>query len=160
MENDIGKMIVNITEKKRPKIVLEAIKRNSNDRDYIMIDKKEIDEHIKEHYEQWTRNREIDLDLLTYDYMWNEIYSPIENIDEDLYKDLMNSITLDELNIVIAESSKDKAAGPSGITYDLWKKSKENTRIIINKLMNECLMEEEFVKKWKKGSESPHVTFR
>ncbi|PKK56671.1 hypothetical protein RhiirC2_799544 [Rhizophagus irregularis] len=48
--------------------------------------------------------------------MWNEIYSPIEDIDEDLYKDLMHPITLDELNIVIVESSKDKAAGPSGIT--------------------------------------------
>jgi hypothetical protein len=60
----IGKMITNILEKQRKKIELNAIAINENDRIYVRMNKTEIKGRVKNHYENWTCNREINLEII------------------------------------------------------------------------------------------------
>jgi bifunctional DNase/RNase len=118
MEMDIGKMLNNILEKFRKKIDLVAIQVMENDHTYIEVDVEENKKKIKEHFENWTCNREIDIEIIESNKEWKEIYGNNNDIKEEWYENLMNEISIEELNDVIRSTSNNKAAGKSGITYE------------------------------------------
>jgi hypothetical protein len=151
METDIGKMLGNILEKSRSKIDLVAIQIKERDRTYIEVNKEENKKKIKEHYEQWTCNRDINLEMLENNENWKKIYDKIDEIDEEWYNELMVDVSIEELDESIKSTSNNKAAGKSGITYEFRKHSKTCTRELLRIIMNLCLKEEEMIEDWKKG---------
>lgn len=52
---------------------------------------------------------------------------------------------------MINSIKNNKAAGYSGITYDFWKKSKDNTKKILVRLMNRFLEENQWPTEWKEN---------
>jgi bifunctional DNase/RNase len=151
MEMDIGKMLNNILEKFRKKIDLVAIQVMENDHTYIEVDVEENKKKIKEHFENWTCNREIDIEIIESNKEWKEIYGNNNDIKEEWYENLMNEISIEELNDVIRSTSNNKAAGKSGITYEFWKHSKDYTKELLRIMINQCLEDEEMIEAWKKG---------
>ncbi|PKB93997.1 hypothetical protein RhiirA5_386934 [Rhizophagus irregularis] len=106
LEEDIGKMLNRILEKKREKINMTEKDQNK------------IKEKVLKHNKEWTKKREINLDELEYDPDWREIYAPKDDINEETYKNLMTPIKMEELENVLQNLKTNKAPGLSGITYD------------------------------------------
>jgi hypothetical protein len=51
---------------------------------------------------------------------WMETYQPLKHIKDSIYESLMDIPTFEEISAVIKKLSKGKAAGPSGIDYELF----------------------------------------
>ncbi|CAB4418815.1 unnamed protein product [Rhizophagus irregularis] len=151
LEEDIGKMINRILEKKREKIDMSGLIIKENGKFSIEKNQELIKEKVYNHNRKWTKKRQIDLDEIEYNQDWREIYSPREDIDERIYHNLMSPIKREELDKVISGLKSNKAPGMSSITYDFWKKSKDLTRTIILEIFNESLMKANVTDKWKKG---------
>ncbi|GES80782.1 RNA-directed DNA polymerase from mobile element jockey-like [Rhizophagus clarus] len=151
LENDIGKMIDRILERKREKIDMSNLFIKENGTFTIETDKEKIKERVHDHYKTWTRKRNIDLDLIEYNEEWRNIYQPRIEINEQIYDGILEDITLDELDNIIRETKSGKAAGISGIPYDFWKKSKIETRKILLDIYNRTLHDHKVLDDWKKG---------
>ncbi|GBC18892.1 reverse transcriptase family protein [Rhizophagus irregularis DAOM 181602=DAOM 197198] len=151
LEEDIGKMINRILEKKRGKINMSSLIIKEKDKITIEKDQEVIKEIVTNHYKGWTRKREIDLDEIDFNHEWREIYSPKEDVNEEIYKNLMDPIEMDELDLVLSNLKTNKAPGQSGIPYDFWKKSKILTRKILLEIINESMSKENVLDEWKKG---------
>ncbi|GBB96288.1 hypothetical protein RclHR1_02720003 [Rhizophagus clarus] len=151
LENDIGKMIDRILERKREKIDMSNLFIKENGIFTIETDKEKIKERVHDHYKVWTRKRNIDLDLIEYNEEWRNIYQPRTEINEHIYDRILEDITFDKLDNIIRETKSGKAAGISGIPYDFWKKSKKETRKILLDIYNRILHEHKVLNDWKKG---------
>ncbi|GES87658.1 hypothetical protein GLOIN_2v1824527 [Rhizophagus clarus] len=139
LENDIGKMIDRILERKREKIDMSNLFIKENRIFTIETDKDKIKERVHDHYKTWTRKRNIDLDLIEYNEEWRNIYQPRTEINEQIYDGILEDITLDELDNIIRETKSGKAAGISGIPYDFWKKILQGSNYAA--LLNESTLE-------------------
>ncbi|PKY33555.1 hypothetical protein RhiirB3_452539 [Rhizophagus irregularis] len=74
LEEDIGKMLNRILEKKRGKIDMSSlIKREENDKVIIIKEKEKIKEMVYEHYKDWTAERKINLDEIEYNHKWRDL---------------------------------------------------------------------------------------
>ncbi|PKY54610.1 hypothetical protein RhiirA4_473511, partial [Rhizophagus irregularis] len=151
LEEDIGKMLNKILEKKRDKIDMSSLVIKENGKIRIEKEQKEIKKITQNHYKNWTGEKSIDLDELEFNHEWREIYSPKEDIDEKIYNDLMSPIEMEELELVLKNLKTNKAPGQSGIPYDFWKKSKTLTRKILIEIFNESMIKENATEKWKEG---------
>ncbi|PKY52578.1 hypothetical protein RhiirA4_470295 [Rhizophagus irregularis] len=152
LEEDIGKMLNRILEKKREKIDMSGLVKKENGKITIEKNQEKKKEITLEHYSNWTAKRNINLDEIEFNYEWRDIYKPIETIDADIYKKLMGKIDIEELETVIKNLKSNKAPGMSGISYDFWKKSKKLTRQILLAIINESMEKGNATEKWKKGS--------
>ncbi|PKK61870.1 hypothetical protein RhiirC2_791195 [Rhizophagus irregularis] len=88
LEEDIGTMLKKILEKSRKKIDMSSLIIKENGKYTIEKNQEEIKERVYEHYKEWTRKRQIDLDLIEYEEEWRNIYSPIETINPIIYDKL------------------------------------------------------------------------
>lgn len=112
--------MLNLTlERKKQKITLDALMRNST----ITKDPKEINLESYEYYSKVFKRRDAAYERLTLE--WKKEYEPIEDIDENIYTRTTWTSTNEELKGIIAELPNGKAAGLSGIPYELLKKMKE-----------------------------------
>ncbi|PKK63844.1 hypothetical protein RhiirC2_788327 [Rhizophagus irregularis] len=118
LEEDIGKMLNRILERKREKIDMSGLIIRENGKITIEKNQEKIKAKVHNHFKEWTSERKIDLDEIEYNHEWREIYTLREDIDEEIYKNLMIPITRDELDQVISGLKSNKAPGLSGITYD------------------------------------------
>ncbi|GES91124.1 hypothetical protein GLOIN_2v1824527 [Rhizophagus clarus] len=73
LENDIGKMIDRILERKREKIDMSNLFVKENRIFTIETDKEKIKDRAHDHYKVWTRKRNIDLNLIEYNEEWRNI---------------------------------------------------------------------------------------
>ncbi|PKK58091.1 hypothetical protein RhiirC2_823927, partial [Rhizophagus irregularis] len=160
LEEDIGTMIKKILEKSRKKIDMSSLIIKENDKYTIEKNQEEIKERVYEHYKEWTRKRQIDLDLIEYEEEWRNIYSPIETINPIIYDKLTEPITLDELDEVIKIVKNNKAPGLSGIPYDFWKHSKDLTRNLLLGIINESFEREIILDEWKKEKEKEECGYK
>ncbi|PKY55305.1 hypothetical protein RhiirA4_503926 [Rhizophagus irregularis] len=153
LEEDIGKMLNRILEKKREKINMTGLVIKENGKITIEKDQNKIKEKVLKHNKEWTRKREIDLDELEYNPEWRETYAPKDDINEETYKNLMIPIKLEELERVLQNLKMNKAPGLSGITYDFWKKSGNLTRSLLLEMFNDSMFKENVTNEWKKDSD-------
>src|SRR6266487_1282213 len=115
MEEDIGKMLDRILEKSKERLKLDAVVYKEGETYTIETEKEKVKERVKDHYEEWTRTRNVNINEIKNNEYWNEIYKPIEEINPAIYKELMKEIDIEELDEVIKKSKNKKAAGASGI---------------------------------------------
>ncbi|GES83915.1 Down syndrome cell adhesion molecule-like protein Dscam2 [Rhizophagus clarus] len=151
LENDIGKMINRILERKKEKIDMSNLFIRENRIFTIETDKQKIKERVHNHYKEWMKKRNIDLDLIEFNKEWRNNYQPITEINEQIYDSILEDITIEELDNIIKETKSGKAAGISGIPHDFWKKSKKETRKILLNIYNGILHEHKVLNEWKKG---------
>ncbi len=113
-------------------------------------DPEEVKTIIKASAKEWTRKRqqfsEIDESL------WRSIYEPLAHIADDTFDTLCSYITLDELITVLAETPNNKAAGPSKLTYECWRKADTKVHMTLLEIFNRVLEEEEMPSAWKKAN--------
>lgn len=122
LKDDMGELIKRVTNKRRSAIKFDSIQKEDAEGIKIIVNKDEIIEEGKRHYQEWTRLR--NNDLVEYENFWGKEYEPLADVDSDIYKDLCVDINQEELDMVIREVKSNKAPGKSDITYDFWKKAK------------------------------------
>ncbi|PKC16471.1 hypothetical protein RhiirA5_369839 [Rhizophagus irregularis] len=98
LEEDIGKMLNRILERKKEKIDMSGLIIRENRKITIEKNQEKIKAKVHNHFKEWTSERKIDLDEIEYNHEWREIYTPKEDIDEEIYKNLMIPITRDGLD--------------------------------------------------------------
>src|SRR5438045_145059 len=70
---------------------------------------------------------------------WQHRYTPIDSIMDNIYEELMIPISLDEWTATLTSMPKDKAAGPSKITYEMIQHLGPVAMSELLDLMNKCL---------------------
>src|SRR6266496_619717 len=71
---------------------------------------------------------------------WKRRYMPLDTIQDSIYDDLMIPISLDEWTTVLRSMPKDKAAGPSKISYELMQHLGPLAIEQSLQLVNDCLL--------------------
>lgn len=127
------------------------IRKNKEGKYNLKTNQENIKRIVYKYYKEWMREKEIDLDEIKYNSEWRHIYSPKRYIDGRIYDNLMNEITLKELNQVISKAKNNKVPDVSGIPYNFWKKSKQLTRNLLLAICNETIDTSECLDEWKKG---------
>lgn len=122
------RMLNSILECQPKQIILDHLKYYDGDEIKFTNEINDIKQRTNTHYQtvgldnnhQPLRVLYSSVDDLPFD--WQHIYQPILSISSQAYAPLMDPITHDELSCIIRSLPTHKAAGPSGIPYDLIKK--------------------------------------
>jgi hypothetical protein len=112
----------------------------------IVVDSKRIKEEVVKHFQSvaGSQNKEKDIPE-----DWKEDYQAKENINKDIYRSLMDIPMLEELKISINNLAKGKAAGPSEITYELFKIASDNYIEKLRHLIGLIFKQQEIPADWK-----------
>ena len=98
---------------------------------------------------KWTRKRSIQPILYN---RWQSRYSSLESIANNTFSSIMDPISKEELSHVLKHLSNHKAAGPSGIPNEFWKHAGKHIKETLRTLLNNCLLQNDIPKEWKKAS--------
>jgi hypothetical protein len=112
----------------------------------IVVDSKRIKEEVVKHFQSiaGSQNKEKDIPE-----NWKDDYQVKENIDENVYKNLMDIPKLEEIKITINNLAKEKAAGPSEITYELFKLALDDYIEKLRQLIGLIFNQQEIPVEWK-----------
>src|SRR3954454_19430094 len=80
---------------------------------------------------------------------WQLAYLPSDEIDPTIYKDLLAPPTEEEWKEAIGNLPNNKAAGLSGIPYDLIKQLPDEASLYLKRLITKCFNSEEIPSHWK-----------
>lgn len=149
MTSDLKEMIIRIMDKRKGQIKIDSCLQIQGDRVKMITNHEDVKKEVKEHFRNWTCERKFDES--EYEKRWRKYYEQIEEINEQIYVNLCDEVTLQECELVLRSVKYDKAAGASGIPYDFWKKSGKKTREVLIDIINQALKEGIWPKEWKDG---------
>src|SRR5690242_13117726 len=107
--------------------------------DEIITDKNQIKEAVCSHFNSWTKSNPPND---TYWEEWKSTYSPINNIQENIYNNLLTPITITELQQTIKLAPRKKATGPLGISNEALQHLPLSALTSLLNIMNNCLTQE------------------
>ena len=116
----------------------------------FLDDPEEVKATIRTSAKKWTRKRQqsTDIDKL----LWNLVYEPLTHVGDNMFDTLSSYITLEELTLALAETLNNKAAGPSKLTYECWRKADAKVHTTLLEIFNRILDEEEMPPAWKRAN--------
>jgi hypothetical protein len=116
LKDNQKRLINNVCDKEMKKIIIDHVYLEKEEN--IVVDGKKVKEEVVKHFQSvaGSQNKEKDIPE-----EWKEDYEAKENINKDIYRDLIGIPTLEEIKNSINNLAKGKAAGPSKITYELFK---------------------------------------
>ena len=145
-------MIDSILEREHKKITIDRLvvkdPKNSEEKILLLSDDqilKETEKHFKEITAQFPID---DNELSNY---WNDEYQPKQDIDEQIYNDLLSPIGKEEWLETIKSLPNNKAGGSSNITYEIIKESCEELLELLRRFYNVLLITEFLPSNWNKG---------
>ena len=137
MENDKKKMLNSILEREVRSININCLLVNKQGETELILDEEEVKKETNNHFKGITdTSLKENKNLEKY---WEEEYAPRQDIETEIYKDLLNDINVEEWLAVIKELPLNKAGGPSKITYDIIKELSGEMKEIMRKFFNEVI---------------------
>ena len=115
-------------------------------RQLITLDETEINGKIITHFQKFAGLTETNIPIPE---SWTTDYEPLPFIEDDIYKDQLIYISLQELNVVLITCSNGKAVRNSMITYEMVKHSSKVFKQKLLILYNMCLDVGLSPNKWK-----------
>jgi hypothetical protein len=115
----------------------------------IITDPPTIKSHIQQHFDNWTAPRHINTNI--FNSQWQVEYNPKPDIDPTWYSNILLDFTEDEVISTINQLPNNKACGPSGISYEMFKHAGPDFLTAITSLFNQCLTSQTIPKQWKEG---------
>src|SRR6266498_3301532 len=128
-------MITSLTEKDLKKILIETVYKKENDVEVLITDPDIVMKETNQHFQTIAGavNKE---KILVEGDRWYKQYDPkTMNINADIYKDLMQIPSWEDWLLVIKELPSGKAAGKSGISYEMIKHLSEEMQISVYNLV-------------------------
>jgi len=144
-ESNKGSMIKSILERQNNHITLDHVIDNQE----YYSDPDEVKNIINEKAKKWTRKRTFATINGT---IWEERYKPISHIKQNTFSTIMDPISDHELAIALRDAPSNKAAGPSNIPTECWKKAGKKTKEALLNLLNQCLIQKDIPDEWKKAT--------
>ena len=139
-----------LTNSFRDKIIIDRLKiMETETKEYISTEKEEIFRQAEEYYKKVFRKRNPGFEQLN--EAWKEQYQPHEYIQEEWYTPLENKISLEELETTINLLPNNKAAGLSGIKYEMLKQLGEEGKLVLVELFNLFIIKGQTLLSWKES---------
>src|SRR6185369_1949283 len=113
-------------------------------------DPEEVKTAIKTSAKEWTRKRQQSPKVN--EPLWNSIYEPLAHVSDDTFDALSSYITMEELCSTLVETLNNKAAEPSKLTYECWRKADAKVHTTLLEIFNRILEEEEMPPAWKRAN--------
>jgi hypothetical protein len=150
LQTNQRRVIQVLTNSYRDRIVIDRMKtKESGGEDFITTSKEDIFNHIKQYYQEAFRKRTSGFEQFSDD--WKEQYQPKDFIENSWYNPLSERISIIELEAVIKQLPNKKAAGPSGIKYEMLKNLGEEGLAIFTELLNLFLIKGSMPSSWKES---------
>jgi hypothetical protein len=144
------RVIQTLTNSFRDQIVIDRIKvQNQSEEPYITTQREEIFHQIQKYYKEAFRKRDAGFDYLS--DSWKEQYRPKDFIEEEWYSSLNARIEVEELKTTLKSLPNNKAAGPSGIKYEMLKNLGEEGVTVLTELFNLFLIKGITPEVWKES---------
>jgi exonuclease III len=144
LQDNQKRLINNVCDREMKKIIIDHVYLEKEEE--IVVDSKSLKEEVVKHFQSvagsQNKEKEIPED-------WKDDYQAKENINENIYKNLMDVPTLEEIRIMINNLAKGKAAGPSEITYELFKLASEEYIEKLRQLIGLIFNQQEIPVEWK-----------
>jgi ribonuclease HI len=139
------KMINSILNRHKSPVKFDNIKTNDN----LITEPNSIKEIIRDHFCNWTALRPVDYTI--FESSWSTEYDPKSNIQPSWYSNITQTITIEEVQQTIYQLPNNKACGPSGISYEMFKYGGLTLLQHTTELLNQCLIRQQIPKQWKNG---------
>ncbi|PKB98930.1 DNase I-like protein [Rhizophagus irregularis] len=146
-------MIDNVTEKEIKKIYIDRLIIEKEENEEILItDMDSIKRATIDHFKGFvgSMNREIDVPD-----EWIQEYKAINEINEDIYKEVLYPITDEEWDEMVDLMPVGKASGPTNIIYEDIKKSPKEFNDLLKNLINDIFEKQKLPIDWKKANIYP-----
>src|SRR6266498_3104700 len=129
------RMINSLTEKNLKKISIETVYKKDNEVEVLITDPDIVMKETNQHFQTIAGAVNKEKILVEGDH-WYKQYDPkTMNINADIYKDLMQIPSWEDWLLVIKELPSGKAAGKSGISYEMIKHLSEEMQISVYNLV-------------------------
>src|SRR5260363_190209 len=102
--------------------------------DRVITDKAEIKEHFRLHFKHWMRRNPPNEEFQN--NTWTDAYKPLDKINPNIYTNVLEPISMEEMINTINIASKKKATGPSGISNEILQHLPQIALIHMNQIMN------------------------
>ena len=113
-------MLDSLLERSSKLVILDRIVKEDNSDIILVNQKEEVLEEVRSHFnEQFQKRRTKGKEMAK---KWKEIYSPSQNINEDIYAGLNEEVSEEEWVEALRKTKPKSAPGLSGINYPLIKK--------------------------------------
>ena len=144
------RVIQTLTNSYRDRIKIDRIKvKQQKEEDYITTQKEEIFHQIHMYYSEAFKKRDAGFEYL--EDSWKEQYSPREFIKDEWFSPMYNKIEEEELKAIVRALPNNKAAGPSGIKYEMLKQLGNEGIIVLTELFNLFLSKGLTPRSWKES---------
>ncbi|GES99352.1 hypothetical protein GLOIN_2v1777499 [Rhizophagus clarus] len=149
-KDDQAKMITFITEKEMAHISIEKIyKKDHNNNESLITDESEVLRETNHHFQTIVGSVNKKKPIQG---RWKKQYKPLDNVNDDIYSDIMNLPSKDEWLDIIRNTPNGKAAGPSGISNEILKHLCDDCHDILYYLICKIIEFGYLPKQWKQAT--------
>jgi endonuclease/exonuclease/phosphatase family metal-dependent hydrolase len=145
-------MINSLIDCQKRKIVIDRVLINNKNNQELLVDPVQIKEATVHHFQTCAGGTNIRKEI---PQQWQQQYSPKSNINPDIYNTLMDPPSLNEWYNIIKNLPNDKAAGPSGITNEMFKHLGEKSSLIIFNIICACIKLNDIPSAWREANIYP-----
>ena len=143
LHSNQSRMIDSILERPHRRITLDRVMLDDGS---LTLDNDEIDKKVVDHFQNIAGPNATHQSIPE---EWRSEYEPLRTISDDCYKDQLKHIDLQELNEILSICPNGKAAGVSGITYEMVRHSSKHFKLKLVELYNICIDNNDTPTKWK-----------
>ena len=155
LQKQPGKMLDLLLNRKHNKIKLDRIiNKNEETMELELISEPDdVKINVNNYYQKFNLSgidNQTENDFLEkFNTRWQNQYTPKDNIDENIYNNLMDPPTFFEWLDIVKNLPKNKAAGPSGITNEMLQHADKKIQKLLWKLICMILELNFFSQDWK-----------
>ena len=141
IQGELKHMLSSLLERSSKRIILDRIVKEDKFNTILINKENEVLEEVRIHFESQFRKRKLQEDYMS--NKWKNIYSPIQEIDSEIYNDLDTNISEEEWTEALKNTKSKSALGLSRISYSLIKKVGSLTQKVFRHLAHLCIQDSE-----------------
>src|SRR3954449_6786020 len=134
-------------------IVLDrAMSTDINGTECLLTDPRQVKEAVIKHYKTFAGSPpSITNTRASMNNRWNNEYSPLTNINERIYSNLLAEVTDEEWSLAISSLPNNKAASLSQIPYEMLKHLSDNAALYLRNMVSNCFATSFIPNEWKQA---------
>ena len=140
-------MLSSLLERSSNRIKLDRVMVEDKENLTLVTEEKDVQNEVRSHFIKQFQKRKVNINKSS--SRWVEAYKPIEKIDENIYKNINDPVSIQEWQEVLRDVKSKSAPGLSGISYPLIRKAGSLAQRLFLVLVNKCIKEGEILVKWK-----------
>src|SRR5437870_9159220 len=129
---------------------------NENNNETLLTDPFEVKQAAIKHFKTIAGvPPSINHNINTIPSHWQNIYQPMDDVDHNIYQNLLNPITEEKWSSMLSSLPNNKAPGKSGISYEILKNLPTSAQNYLKNLINECMQTSFVPSAWRDATVYP-----